>query len=242
MTGEQPIFFLFAPFLFKIMSYSAGANSTTGRTGGGAAPISSDQALVYHVNLLFIAMLAVFALARLPRAIALFGTANEWLNGYFLRHVQLRPAQRRVAAHNDGYPPASSKERPSANQWSSDDSHIPYTHAQRLNEKGVPIAMRFPPHMAACMKPLRPLLTPLRSRIAPGFSVAQFMILAVYFYSLVYAGFYRSNIFTSPTRTGWVAISQLPFVFAFAQKNNVLGSVLGYGYEKVSSNMPNQYK
>ncbi len=32
---------------------------------------------------------------------------------------------------------------------------------------------------------------------------------------------------------GLVAVAQLPFVFAFAQKNNIVGAILGYGYEKV---------
>ena len=70
-------------------------------------------------------------------------------------------------------------------------------------------------------------------RVAPGFSVGQFIIIAVYFACVAYASFYHSNIFTDKRRTGWVATSQMPIVFLFAQKNNVIGSVLGYGYEKV---------
>ncbi|KAF9479536.1 hypothetical protein BDN70DRAFT_688824 [Pholiota conissans] len=222
------------------MSYSpAGDNSTTGPTtaaapaSAGAEPLVDDEALVYHVNLLFIGLLAAYVLVRLPGAIALFGTSKEWFNGHILRNVPFR-SQRRLAAQTSAYPPNSSKEGAAANNWASDDSHAPYAQSERLNEKGAPITMRFPPHISTCPRVLRPLLAPLRMRIAPGFSTTQFIILVVYFYVLVYAGFYRSNIFSDPVRTGWIAVSQLPFVFAFAQKNNVLGSLLGYGYEKLN--------
>lgn len=67
----------------------------------------------------------------------------------------------------------------------------------------------------------------------PGFSVAQAFVVVMYFYAMVYAVFFQSNIITDSNRTGWIAVSQLPLVFAFAQKNNVVGGLLGYGYEKV---------
>lgn len=92
---------------------------------------------------------------------------------------------------------------------------------------------RLPPHVASCPRLLRSFLTLLRMRVMPGLSVARVIALVIYFFSVTYAGFYRSNIFTDPTRTGWVAISQLPVVFLFAQKNTPLGLILGYGYEKV---------
>jgi hypothetical protein len=45
--------------------------------------------------------------------------------------------------------------------------------------------------------------------------------------------FYKSNVFTDPVRTGFVAMAQIPFVFAFSMKNNFLGMLVGLGYEKV---------
>jgi hypothetical protein len=58
--------------------------------------------------------------------------------------------------------------------------------------------------------------------------------MTVYFWVLTYASFYKSNIFLEADRTGWVAIAQLPFIFALSQKNNLLGWLMGLGYEKVS--------
>ncbi|KAF8880563.1 hypothetical protein BD779DRAFT_1788575 [Infundibulicybe gibba] len=44
----------------------------------------------------------------------------------------------------------------------------------------------------------------------------------------------RCAPFTDPVRAGWVAIAQVPFVFAFAAKNSVPGAFLGVGYEKLN--------
>ena len=198
---------------------------------GGRPRNMDDASLLFHVDILICVFLLIVVLLKIPRAFALFGTSSEWYNGHFLRYTPYRPSARVLQAVRSIYPPpAISKE-----DDDSDDSHFPsHTHhARRLTEKGIAVMMRFPPHVASCFKQLRPLVTPLRSRISPGFSVAQTLVLVVYFYVLVYAGFYRSNIFTDSARTGWIAVAQMPFIFAFAQKNNALGSLLGYGYEKV---------
>jgi ferric-chelate reductase len=67
----------------------------------------------------------------------------------------------------------------------------------------------------------------------PGFSLGQLLVLMTYLAILLYATFYNSNIFLDQSRTGWIAVSQYPFVYAFAQKNNFIGAFLGFGYEKV---------
>jgi len=83
------------------------------------------------------------------------------------------------------------------------------------------------------MKPFRRLLNPLRMRIAPGFSFGQLLILLAYLGTLVYGVFHNSNVLLDQSRTGWIAVSQYPFIYAFAQKNNLIGAFLGLGYEKV---------
>ncbi|KAF8811101.1 hypothetical protein BYT27DRAFT_7221556 [Phlegmacium glaucopus] len=187
--------------------------------------------LLFHTDLLLLSIVGLFIIARLPRLIALFGTTSEWFNGHFLHHVPYRSSTRLV------HPAHSYRSPPNPKEYASDNSHTLYSHAsnaQRVTDKGAPLTMRYPPHVGSCINILRPLLKLLRLRISPGFSIAQSLILCIYFSCLVYASFYKSNIFTDKTRTGWVAIAQLPFVFAFAQKNNILASLLGYGYEKVN--------
>lgn len=193
-----------------------------------------DPRLLYHTDLLLLSIVGLFFIVRLPRIIALFGTTSEWFDGHILRYIPYRPSTRVVQSTHRSRPPPSPKE------YASDNSHTLYSHAshashaQRVTEKGAPVTMHYPPHVASCIKFLRPFLKLLRLRISPGFSIAQSFILSVYFSCLVYASFYKSNIFTDNSRTGWVAIAQLPFVFAFSQKNNMIGSLLGYGYEKVN--------
>ncbi|PPR00684.1 hypothetical protein CVT24_000972 [Panaeolus cyanescens] len=203
-----------------------------------AAANPSDATLVYHVTLMLMAIMALFVICKLPRAIALFGT-SEWSSGHILRYVPYKPTSHRrrrvVQAVHAAYPPPSP-----IKEADSSDSHTYIDHApklayvQRIDEKGQDVKSRYPTHVAATMKPLRPILTPLRARISPGFSVCQLLMLAVYFYALIYATFYKSNVFTDESRTGWIAVAQLPLVFAFAQKNNILGSILGYGYERLN--------
>jgi hypothetical protein len=93
--------------------------------------------------------------------------------------------------------------------------------------------MEYPTHIASCPSFLRWTLSTLRTRITPTYSVGQFILLTCYFWILVYATAYQSNLFVDYPRVGWVATSQLPFVVAYTSKNNILGFLWGYGYEKV---------
>lgn len=190
----------------------------------------SDATLVFHIILLLVALSAVFVLARLPRAIALFGGASrEWASGHFLWYdasvipppTTTRRGRRRATITNE-------KESAGARPGTPHPRPRPYP------------ALHFPPHVPACPAPLRPLLAPLRARLpffasagaGAGMGMGQGLILAVYFYAWVYAAFYRSNVFTDPARTGWIAAVQVPIVFALAGKNGV-GWLGGWGYEKV---------
>ena len=185
-----------------------------------------SAALLYRVNFVLLSITGLFVVAKLPQAIALFGTTSEWFDGHFLHYVPYRPSA------NRSYPPPSSKTELASNISHSFQSHA--IQRVRVTEKGTPLSKRYPPHVGSCIKLLRPVLTLLRSRISPGFSIAQSLIFFIYFICLVYATFYESNIFTDQIRTGEIAIAQLPFLFLLAQKNNVLGLLLGYGHEKVT--------
>ena len=187
---------------------------------------SYDIVFLYRIDLVLLSVTAIFVVARLPQAIALFGTTSEWFDGHFLHYVPYSPSA------NRSYPPPSPKTDLVSNTSYPFHSHASAT--QRVTEKGTRVKKRYPPHVASCVKFLRPVLTVLRLRISPGFSIAQSLIFFIYSIFLVYATFHKSNIFTDETRTGWVVVAQLPFIFLLSQKNNVLGLLLGYGYEKVT--------
>lgn len=201
--------------------------------GGDQSPDNlRDIALLFRIDLVLLSIIGLFVVAKLPQAIALFGTTSEWFDGHVLHYIPYTPSSTR------SYPPTSSK-----TDFASNISHTLHSHdtiptTQRVTEKGAPVILRYPPHVGSCSMLFRPILSLLRLRISPGFSIAQSLIFLIYMICLVYATFYQSNIFTDQTRTGWVVISQLPFLFLLSQKNNVLGLLLGYGYEKVTKSPP----
>ncbi|KAG5640475.1 hypothetical protein DXG03_008380 [Asterophora parasitica] len=199
-------------------------------------PLSAEQAesLVFHVILFLLFLVGFLVLLRLPRAFARFRRSSDWLNGHFLWRSSCRSlsTSRTVQTFpdSDDYSTygSSIKERKEA---STDDSHTLYSFA---NKNGDHVTFSFPPHVATCPRFLRQLFTLHRVRISPGFSVSQAFIVVFYLASLCYAGFYKSSPFSDPVRTGWVAVAQLPFVFALAAKNNILGMLLGFTYEKLN--------
>jgi ferric-chelate reductase len=73
----------------------------------------------------------------------------------------------------------------------------------------------------------------LNFRVAPGFSFGKLLVLVVYAGLMFYASLRRSNPFTDPVRTGYVAMSQIPIAVALAGKTNWLSWACGVGYEKV---------
>ena len=191
-----------------------------------------DIALLYRVDLVLLSITGLFVVAKLPQAIALFGTTSEWFDGHFLHYVPYSPSD------NRSFSPPSSK-----SDLASNISYPFYSPAtQRVPEKGNRVRKRYPPHVGTCIKFLRPILTLLRLRISSGFSVAQSLLYFIYFVCLVFATIYRSNIFTDQTRSGWVVAAQLPFIFLLSQKNSVLGLLLGCGHEKVTISQPRTKK
>jgi hypothetical protein len=176
---------------------------------------------------------------KLPRLLALFGTSSEWINGITLYHTTIYPS-RRVAQSTRRHAQYLSTEKEARTFNDSMDTIIhkhSYSSKHSLSSKTRVrnSRTRYPPHVRSCIKALRPLLKLFRARVSPGFSFGQLLILVAYLALLSYASLYQSNIFLDYSRTGWVAVSQYPFVYAFAQKNNVIGSFLGFGYEKVGS-------
>ena len=117
-------------------------------------------------------------------------------------------------------------------------------HNRRHNSQRAPTKLRppmeempparYPTHIPSVHRVLRPALTVSRIRVWKGYSIAQLFMMALYFTILVAATFFQSNPFVDATRPAWVAVSQMPLLFALAQKNNILGSIMGYGYEKLN--------
>lgn len=203
------------------------SNSTNPPPSTSEGPKVNDELLVYHISLLIISFVAVLFVCRLPRAIIRFFRWSEISKGHLLSYATAHRRPR--IAHVTHEPPSVS----SPTETISDESHRSYSYVQRVDEKGAAMIMDYPPHLASCPSIFRGVASELIYRIAPGYSVAQVICALIYMAAWVYPMFYKSNPLSDYARAGWIGVAQLPFIFAFASKNNALGPFLGIGYEKV---------
>jgi predicted ferric reductase len=67
-----------------------------------------------------------------------------------------------------------------------------------------------------------------------GFSTAQLVVMVGYAVLIGIGILLYSNPVTNAKRAGWIALSQLPVQFALAAKNNLVGLLVGKGYEKLN--------
>ncbi|KAK1221084.1 hypothetical protein PQX77_016131 [Marasmius sp. AFHP31] len=197
---------------------------------GETRPQLDSQALLCHIDIFLLALVVLLVLFRLPRFIARLWRFSEWSTGHRLRKKSVvEHFARRVTFHESS---------PEEKDLSTNDNHTmtveQCTTAQRVSVKGIPVHLEYPPHVASSAKLLRPCLKVLRSRVAPGISVLHGCIMAIYLSVLAFPAFYKTNPFTDSVRFGWITVGQLPFVFLFATKNNLLGLLMGVGYEKLN--------
>lgn len=95
-----------------------------------------------------------------------------------------------------------------------------------------------PAHMPAWSSMIPWVANVLRIPIRPGLTVGKVAMQLTYFFILLYATLYKSNVFTTPVRAGYVAASQIPVVLILGTKNNLLGVAVGMGYERVRMILP----
>ncbi|KAJ7768302.1 hypothetical protein B0H16DRAFT_313474 [Mycena metata] len=211
---------------------STGAKGAAPPTGRGGSTLDVGM-LVYSTVVVLVCLLALVVVLRIPRAFARLWRVSEWTRGHILGYKRdiLAPSLTRFSYTRAAAPIAIGY---SEEAGSSQDSHT----SERKPAPSAPApkaAGSYPPHMVSMPLFLRPVASLLRSRVAPGFSVAQFAVCTGYLAVLLYPAIYRSaGPFTDINRYGCIAISQVPFIFVLASKNNILGMLLGMGYEKLN--------
>ncbi|KAF8634778.1 hypothetical protein AX15_000734 [Amanita polypyramis BW_CC] len=191
-------------------------------------PVHTNQwLLLQHLDIFIAALIGFIALLRLPRALARLWKKSELTNGHFLRCTSGQVQD--SATPVDTAPSSPIKE----SQWGEFSMpNVRYNQgAQRPDGVG---RSSPPPHVPAYPAFLRPLARVLRLSIIPGYSNFQIMVMLVYLGTLLYGFSYRSSFWKNPKRSGMLAASQLPFVYAFAAKNNVPGWLFGVGYESLN--------
>jgi ferric-chelate reductase len=193
-----------------------------------------DEELVYHADILIFGLILVAAVTNIPRAYTRFSRRSEWSQGHRLYAAVTRKTMNPVINLNPpiSYPIDSTKDfdlntGPSLTACET----LPYRGNMRLqdSEKELP-RQPTPPQRVF---PLSALTSVSRYRVHDNYSIGQVLLMLVYTGIIFYVSFYKSNPFTDPHRAGWVITSQVPFVYALATKNNIIGMMVGVGYEKV---------
>ncbi|KAJ6477172.1 hypothetical protein C8R47DRAFT_985102 [Mycena vitilis] len=211
------------------------APSAPGAAAAPAAPAAGSKLvvgeLVYHTVLVLLALVALVVVLRIPRAFArLWRVSEPWTRGHFLGYEQHAGPSRFIFA-GSGQGQATMEYAKGAG--SSQDSHTFEGKAAVSTRVDTPSS--YPPRIEAAPAFLRSAVSLFRSRLAPGLSVAQFLVCAGWLGAVSYPSIYRSaGPFTDINRYGFIAAAHLPFIVAFATKNNILGLLLGVGYEKLN--------
>lgn len=199
-----------------------------------------DDDLVYHADILIFGIILIFTLASLPRAYARFSRRSEWSQGHILRSVVHLPSTRPKINLNLSLSYPVDPQKASFVDFDPADSSttcepLPYQNRVRLafvvDEKALPMIPNRDPTASSLLHHVTSLF---RHRIHDNYSVGQILLMLAYISIIFYVSFYKSNPFTDPHRAGFVITSQIPFVYALATKNNIIGMMVGVGYEKLN--------
>ncbi|KAI6157280.1 ferric reductase like transmembrane component-domain-containing protein [Pisolithus tinctorius] len=216
-------------------------NSTQHASSTSSNPSDLDMTLAYHLDLVISIVILTFALFTVPRAIARFANPSERFRGFLLRYVPLRHRSR-INLNTDSIYLNSDPEKPvldideSSEGCNTTFKELPTLPMRTLRNdaNGLPLGGQKPVHMPMLSSLVHPVTSILSRSVHEGYTVGQVLLLAGYTALVLYCGFYKSNPFSDPLRAGWIITSQIPFLYIFATKNNVIGALLGVGYEKLN--------
>lgn len=162
-----------------------------------------DGRPVIHMVIFLLFVLLAFSLFNVPRALVYMANNGSEISQGYL----LRSATQTRVYRSLSVTNFQSKEKPAAEL---EPRHFPMHRSLR--------------HSAISF---------MQYRFPGNYTVMQVLLMAGYFAAMCYAAFYKLNPFSNSIRVGLVVVSQIPFVYAFATKNNVIGLLVGVGYEKV---------
>ncbi|GJF00186.1 iron reductase [Phanerochaete sordida] len=171
---------------------------------------SLDNSVVKWTDVLLLGVLGLCALALAPQLVARLRGRSEWWTGLVL--YSSKPASTRDDSSSIT---ARNSRDASVASLKGARGAVPHTRS---------LAARLPRAAAFLRRPL-PLF---------GRTLGQTALLLLYFGVLLFAALYRGSVFKDSVRAGALAAAQLPWVYALATKNNVIGALLGRGYEKLN--------
>ncbi|KZT71167.1 hypothetical protein DAEQUDRAFT_707501 [Daedalea quercina L-15889] len=181
--------------------------------------------LVLHVDILLLSALGVFTLFALPRAAIRLTRLSEWSRG-LLFYSSAGPRRDRSP---DADPPSDGGSRKSSVSVRAVNASLKPETTGTSCGSGTP-----PKHLRSWSAAFPGLSWLLGMQIRPGYSVGRLVLIYAYIGVILYAGLFHSNPFTNPARAGMVSVSQVPVVIVLGTKNNIVGTLVGQGYERLN--------
>lgn len=178
---------------------------------------ATDYSVILFQDVYFLGILGILSLFAVPRYAARFSNAPEWGYGLMLYKRRRLPVYGAAQSRRSSNSNATAIAEPS--------SRTPEKSAgSRFAIIRIPAYSTLVPHLASI----------LRWPWSDHLSIANIILLLLYIGGTVFACLWKTSPFNHTIRLGYVAVAQLPFVYALATKNNVIGWLLGgLGYEKV---------
>ena len=203
--------------------------------------LNPDEVIVYWLDIALLCVLAIFFLAALPRIFARILQPRTWITG----HVLSRGRTINISAPRR----ANSRGRPSRSAYVTDpgvemdhvteQSHTLVAHSQNgLIAKQSTFEIdhdKSPPlHVPTLFTLFYPLSSPLALSFTRTATVAKLILLLLFIAAVVTVIFVLGgDPLESSIRLGWIATALIPFTVELGTKNNMIGTFVGMGYERV---------
>lgn len=223
-------------------SFSQWTRRVESTVSSGAAQHSQDVpigTLTFYTNVFLLAILGVFTLASIPRAVTRFKQRSEWWRGlvfckisYSILRKYLNSPPSLVKPHQYASPIPPAREDSISTASSRTETASTTFPSQKPH---LPPPTRAAPHINSLSARFPTISSFLSLQPVPGYPMHRTFIRLFYFGVLLFPALFRDSVFKNPIREGAIVASQLPWVYALGTKNNIVGVLTGYGYEKVSS-------
>ncbi|KAL5512662.1 hypothetical protein ACEPAG_2928 [Sanghuangporus baumii] len=230
---------------------SSNETATTGNAGGagggdagggarGPTGPSPDEAIVFWLDIGLLCVVGTFFLVLLPRAIGRFSNLTEWTRGLLLRSgPPPNPMIQHITSSDRLYRPDTRSS--SFGDGTSEQSHTLADHNAYIGS-GKEWALTpsgrgdvvYPTHVRSLATALHPISKIFTHPLAANKTTGKLFLTLAYIVLMHVIALDGGSPFTNPDRLGYIAISQIPVVIALGTKNNVIGMLLGIGYEKLN--------
>ncbi|KAI5117123.1 hypothetical protein M0805_007970 [Coniferiporia weirii] len=219
------------------------SNAILAATASKASPsMDTDELTVYWLDIALLCVVGAFFLAGLPRLLGRIARLSEWTQGLILRKgppsARYLPPTRPRALSTSNRLRRQNTDATLADK-SSNQSHTYAAHD--IYSKGgkaasaMPRRINSPAHIPALSTLLHPLSALFSHPVDSGISMGKFILLVLYTTSCIAVTFIMSGKpLTDSVRLGWIATSQIPVAIALGTKNNLVGMLVGMGYEKLN--------